>query len=76
MNIATKPLHLHEDRLFPADATQRAIARRLYAEVAALPIVSPHGHTDPGWWASDAPFADATELLLVPDHYEIGRAHV
>ncbi|MDI9238442.1 glucuronate isomerase [Lysobacter sp. LF1] len=63
------PLHLHEDRLFPSDAVQRAIARRLYAQVATLPIVSPHGHTDPSWFAGNAPFANATELLLVPDHY-------
>jgi glucuronate isomerase len=66
---AAKPLVLHEDRLFPADAAQRAIARRLYAQVAGLPIVSPHGHTDPAWFATDAPFANATELLLLPDHY-------
>src|SRR5688572_7349876 len=64
-----KPLSLHEDRLFPSDPAQRAIARRLYAEVAGLPIVSPHGHTDPSWWAGDEAFANATELLLVPDHY-------
>jgi glucuronate isomerase len=69
MNIATKPLALHEDRLFPSEPTQRTIARRLYAQVARLPIVSPHGHTDPAWFAADAPFANATELLLVPDHY-------
>ncbi|WP_407352813.1 glucuronate isomerase [Luteimonas sp. R10] len=69
MNAAPKPLSLHEDRLFAADPVQRAIARRLYAQVGALPIVSPHGHTDPAWWATDAPFANATELLLVPDHY-------
>lgn len=69
MSTATKPLHLHEDRLFPPDPTQRGIARRLYAQVAKLPIVSPHGHTDPAWWAKNEPFANATELLLVPDHY-------
>lgn len=69
MNAAPKPLSLHEDRLFAADPVQRAIARRLYAQVGALPIVSPHGHTDPAWWAGNAPFANATELLLVPDHY-------
>lgn len=68
MSIA-KPLALHEDRLFPSDPTQRAIARRLHAQVASLPIVSPHGHTDPSWWAENAPFPNATELLLVPDHY-------
>ncbi|WP_243040422.1 glucuronate isomerase [Dyella sedimenti] len=69
MTTVTHPLALHEDRLFPADATQRAIARRLYTQVGGLPIISPHGHTDPVWFATDAPFANATELLLVPDHY-------
>ena len=64
-----RPLILQPDRLLPADAKTRDIARALYGEVADLPIVSPHGHTDPRWWATDAPFANATELLLVPDHY-------
>ena len=65
----SRPLHLHPERLLPADAVTRDIARALYAEVKDLPILSPHGHTDPRWWASDEPFANATELLLVPDHY-------
>jgi glucuronate isomerase len=65
----TRPLILHPDRLFPSDPTQRAIARELYSRVATLPIVSPHGHTDPAWFATNAPFSNATELLLVPDHY-------
>ncbi len=65
----TTPLHLHEDRLFPADPAVRAIARRLYAGVRDLPILSPHGHTDPQWFAGNAPFGNATELLLAPDHY-------
>ena len=69
MNADTKPLALHDDRLFPAEPSQRAIARRLYAQVAQLPIISPHGHTDPAWFAGNAAFANATELLLVPDHY-------
>jgi glucuronate isomerase len=64
-----RPLTLHEDRLFPADPSVRAIARRLYQPVAGLPIISPHGHTDPEWFATDAPFADAASLLLAPDHY-------
>src|SRR3954469_19007774 len=64
-----KTLHLDPDRLFPADPGTRAIARRLYAPVKALPIISPHGHTDPEWFATDAPFANAAELLLAPDHY-------
>ncbi|MEZ0470758.1 glucuronate isomerase [Luteimonas salinilitoris] len=69
MNTDTRPLTLNEDRLFPPEPTQRAIARRLYAQVAHLPIISPHGHTDPSWFAGNAPFPNATELLLVPDHY-------
>jgi glucuronate isomerase len=69
MNTGTHPLALHEDRLFSPDAVQRAIARRLYALVAGLPIISPHGHTDPSWFAGNQPFANATELLLLPDHY-------
>jgi glucuronate isomerase len=65
----TRPLVLHPDRLLPADPSTRALARELYASVKDLPIVSPHGHTDPQWWASDDTFGNATELLLVPDHY-------
>ena len=69
------PLQLHADRLFPADPSTRAIARRLHATVAALPLVSPHGHTDPAWFASDAPFADPASLLITPDHYLFRMLH-
>lgn len=65
----TLPLELHPDRLFPADPVVRAIAQRLYAHIKDLPIVSPHGHTDPRWFADDANFENATALLLLPDHY-------
>jgi glucuronate isomerase len=65
----TRPLHLDPDRLLPADPATRAIARALYAEVAGLPIISPHGHTDPQWFAANEPFGNAAELLLQPDHY-------
>jgi glucuronate isomerase len=64
-----RPLLLHPDRLFPADPEVRALARSLYAHVVDLPIVSPHGHTDPAWFAYDEPFGDAVDLLLAPDHY-------
>jgi len=60
---------IHPDRLFPADPGTRAVARRLYESVAGLPIVSPHGHTDPRWFAENAPFPDPAQLLVVPDHY-------
>lgn len=62
-------LELHPDRLLPADPGTRAIARELYAAVRQLPIISPHGHTDPEWFASDANFGNAAQLLLHPDHY-------
>ena len=60
---------LHPDRLFPADPATRDVARNLYARVKDLPIVSPHGHTDPRWFAYDEPFADPATLFVVPDHY-------
>jgi glucuronate isomerase len=64
-----RPLLLHPDRLFPADPGVRALARALYGSVRDLPIISPHGHTDPAWFANDEPFGNAVDLLLAPDHY-------
>ncbi|MGO9417997.1 glucuronate isomerase [Roseiarcus sp.] len=69
MTVQAQPFALHPDRLFPADPATRDVARKLYASVAALPIVSPHGHTDPRWFAEDAPFPDPARLFIVPDHY-------
>ncbi|MEY4671793.1 MAG: hypothetical protein RLZZ415_1672, partial [Pseudomonadota bacterium] len=65
----TPALNLHPDRLLPADPATRDLARALYAAVKDLPIISPHGHTDPEWFATDANFGNAAELLLHPDHY-------
>ena len=63
------PSRLDPDRYFPADSLQRGIARELFAGIERLPIISPHGHTDPAWFAQDQPFEDAVSLLLWPDHY-------
>ena len=60
---------LHDDRLFPADSATRAIAQRLFKEVRDLPIVSPHGHTQAQWFATNDPFPDPARLFIVPDHY-------
>lgn len=60
---------LHEERLFPADAETRAIARRLYAEIAEAPILSPHGHTQAAWFAGNEAFPNPAKLLIQPDHY-------
>ncbi len=40
-----------------------------------LPIISPHGHTDPRWFADNDRFSNATELLLTPDHYLFRMLH-
>lgn len=66
----TEPWTLSPDRLFDPDPSQRSIARRLYASVATLPIVSPHGHVDPRLFADGhASFGTPADLLIVPDHY-------
>jgi glucuronate isomerase len=82
---------LHEDRLFPPDENTRSIARRLFASIKNLPIISPHGHTQAGWFARNEPFPDPVKLFVQPDHYvfrmlysqgvrleelEIGKAHI
>ena len=60
---------LHEDRLFPAEEAARKVARSLYTHTRSLPIVSPHGHTQAAWFASNEPFPDPATLLVQPDHY-------
>lgn len=69
MSNQKRPLVLDPNRLFSSDTNQRGISQRLYAEVKDLPIISPHGHTDPSWFAENTPFGNATELLIRPDHY-------
>ncbi|PTX57383.1 glucuronate isomerase [Litoreibacter ponti] len=66
---------LDEDRLFPPDSEIRALARGLYEAVRDLPIVSPHGHTDPAWFALDEAFADPSALFVTPDHYVFRMLH-
>ena len=60
---------LDANRLFPADGEARSVAARLYETVKDLPIISPHGHTDPRWFALNEPFSNPTALLIQPDHY-------
>lgn len=66
---------LDPDRLFPIEPGARALARALYDEVRDLPIVSPHGHTDPRWYAEDAAFPDPAQLFVTPDHYVFRLLH-
>ena len=65
----------HPDRLLPAEPGVRAIARRLYAEVAGLPILSPHGHVEARLVADDDPLPDPATLLITPDHYVTRLLH-
>jgi glucuronate isomerase len=60
---------LDADVLLPADSGARGVARALYTGVRDLPIVSPHGHCDPRWFAENEPFPDPARLMIVPDHY-------
>ena len=60
---------LHEHRLFPAEGAARAVAVKLYETIKDAPIISPHGHTDPSWFAENKPFPNPTALFLQPDHY-------
>ncbi len=60
---------LDEDRLLPVEPAVRGIARELYETVRNLPILSPHGHTDPRWYAENAAFPDPAQLFVTPDHY-------
>ncbi len=63
------PLRLDPNRYFPSDPAQRHVAAELFSGIEHLPIVSPHGHTDPAWFSRDEAFEDAVSLLLAPDHY-------
>lgn len=65
----------HPDRLLPADQETRKIARRIYATVRDLPIVSPHGHVDPWLLLDDKPFSDPAGLLITADHYVTRLLH-
>ncbi len=57
------------DRLFPLEANARAQARALYDSVKDLPIISPHGHCDPSWFAQNERFPNPAALFVTPDHY-------
>ena len=38
-------------------------------EVEDLPLICPHGHTDPRWFAENEAFPDPAQLFVTPDHY-------
>lgn len=66
---------LDDNRLFPVEPESRALARDLYDQVRDLPIISPHGHTDPRWFAENTAFPDPAQLFVTPDHYVFRMLH-
>jgi glucuronate isomerase len=69
MTVDARDSEISADVLLPADPRVRDIAREIYACARDLPIISPHGHVDPGILADDEPFGDPAKLFVVPDHY-------
>ena len=66
----TQPWTLSPDRGFAPDPARLTIARRLYAAVANLALVSPHGHVPPALLADpSAGFGSPADLFIIPDHY-------
>ncbi len=64
------PAILDPDRFFAPDPGQRRVARGIYDTIAALPIVSPHGHVDPRLLADEnATLGTPADLFIIPDHY-------
>jgi glucuronate isomerase len=47
----------------------RSVARALYQQTRALPLISPHGHCDPAAFADDTPIGDPATELVTRDHY-------
>ena len=60
-----------DDLLFPSDPNGKGLARALFDTIRGLPIVSPHGHTDPVWFAKNAAFDNPSALFVTPDHYVV-----
>jgi glucuronate isomerase len=60
---------LNPYRFFDPQENVHSVAYEIYQDIKDLPIVSPHGHVDPRLLAANEPFADPTELMIIPDHY-------
>ena len=56
-------------RYLSSSSEVRKLALRLFETVENLPIVSPHGHADPRWFATNEPLGDPTSVLVQVDHY-------
>lgn len=62
-------LTLRDNRYFAAEPQQNKIAMELYKTVAEAPIVSPHGHVEPGLFVENGSLGTPVDLLIIPDHY-------
>lgn len=63
-------MSLHSDRYFDPGTSHRNVARRLYGQIASLPLICPHGHVDPALFADESyRFGTPVELFVIPDHY-------
>ena len=60
---------LDANRLFPVEPETRRLAHEIFAQVEGLPLICPHGHTDPRWFAENEAFPDPAQLFVTPDHY-------
>ena len=57
------------NRFFSSVPAVREIARELFSSIESLPIVSPHGHCESKWFATDERFSNPADLLIGSDHY-------
>lgn len=64
-----------DNRLLPVDPATREVARHLYEQAAAAPIISPHGHVPARLLADDQPFSDPATLFVSSDHYVTRQLH-
>ena len=59
----------HHDRYLGCSSEALPLARELYQQMSAFPILAPHGHVNPALLAENSPFPDPVALLITPDHY-------
>jgi glucuronate isomerase len=58
------------DRFFSPEPVRKAAALEIYTLIKNLPILSPHGHIDPGLFSREnVRFGNPVEVLIQPDHY-------
>ncbi|MEO8970850.1 MAG: glucuronate isomerase [Ktedonobacteraceae bacterium] len=61
---------MENTRYFNTDPSVRSVALQLYEQVAASPLICPHGHVDPRVFADpDYSFGTPVDLFIIPDHY-------